>query len=207
MVRTVIWDWNGTLINDVEINFSIINTLLTRRGLPRISLGTYRRYFRMPIREFYTDIGFRFEREPFEAIAKEYFFLYRDAFPRAGLSAGVPETLAYLKDKGVDQHIVSASHRKDLLEQVRLRGIEPFFTRIVGNDDYAVVSKTAKALELRKELPDNGAILFIGDMDHDWETARAIGASCLLYTKGHQHVPESPEYIRIDSFEEVKNYV
>lgn len=207
MVRTVIWDWNGTLINDVEINFSIINTLLARRRLAPISLETYRRCFRMPIRDFYADIGFGFETEPFETIAREYFILYRDAFPQAGLSAGVREALAYLKGKGVDQYIVSASHRMDLLEQVRLRGIEPFFTRIVGNDDYAVVSKTAKALELRKELPGDREILFIGDMNHDHETAQAIGAACLLYTKGHQYVPESREYTRIDSIEEVKNYV
>jgi phosphoglycolate phosphatase len=198
MLAAVMWDWNGTLLDDVRANFAIVNALLERRSLPAIPFETYRRFFRMPIRDFYADIGFSFEREPFESVAAEYYRRYREAFPQAALTEGAVEALGFFASRGVAQYVVSASHQKDLDEQVRLRGIEKYFERIVGNDDYAVVSKVAKAVALRESLGRVGRILFVGDMSHDFEVARAIGADCALYANGHQAIPESPDYARIE---------
>jgi phosphoglycolate phosphatase len=48
----VLWDWNGTLLNDVEENICIVNELLAKRSLPGITKETYKRFFRMPIKDF-----------------------------------------------------------------------------------------------------------------------------------------------------------
>jgi phosphoglycolate phosphatase len=200
------WDWNGTLLDDVRANFAIVNALLERRSLPSISIETYRRFFRMPIRDFYSDIGFSFDHEPFESVAAEYNLRYKEAFPSAALTAGALAALEHFASRGVAQYVVSASHQKDLDEQVRLRGIEKFFARIVGNDDYAVVSKVNKAIALRESLGNVGRILFVGDMNHDFEVARAIGADCALYANGHQAIPESADYARIERLDDLVRF-
>ena len=57
MIDRIIWDWNGTLLNDVNRNCALMNRMLRRRGMPAIpSLTRYREIFRFPIREYYRNI-------------------------------------------------------------------------------------------------------------------------------------------------------
>jgi len=202
-LSAVIWDWNGTLLNDVRENHQIINRMLANRALPPVDLAMYRRFFRMPIRDFYRDIGFSFETESFESVAAEYFALYEERFAQMSVTDGIPETLARLAASGVDQYIVSAAQQADLSRYVRAKGLDGFFRRIVGNDDRSVVSKVDKALELRRSL-GVGDVLVIGDMYHDYEVARAIGAKCVLYSGGHQLIDASADYGRIDAMAELQ---
>ena len=69
----VIWDWNGTLLNDIEWCLSIVNRMLANRDLkPLGSVSEYRNVFCFPIIEYYKNVGFDFEKEPFETLAEEY---------------------------------------------------------------------------------------------------------------------------------------
>lgn len=201
----VIWDWNGTLLNDVEENIQIVNELLTKRSLPAISREVYKRYFRMPIRDFYLDIGFDFTNESFEEIAKDYNTRYTNRFSSIPLTNGIEDILQYLHDCNIQQYIVSASEQKSLDRQVSEKRLGKYFKKIVGNDDYSVASKMTKAKELRKELAADDRILFIGDMYHDYEVAQAIGADCMLYGNGHQKTGKSEEYRVIHAMEEIKD--
>ena len=59
----IIWDFNGTIFNDVNIGIESINVLLKRRGLKEISdINEYRESFGFPIVEWYKHLGFDFER-------------------------------------------------------------------------------------------------------------------------------------------------
>ena len=87
----VIWDFNGTLLDDADAGLACVEELLRRRGLPPLgSLARYRAVFRFPIRDYYTDIGFDFSREPYEALAGEWALLYDELAAAAPLRAGVP---------------------------------------------------------------------------------------------------------------------
>ena len=194
MYKAVVWDWNGTILNDVEYNLCIVNTLMQDRGMKPITLEVYRSAFKMPIRNFYTDIGFDLEKENFEKLAGEYNAMYKADFSSIPLTEGVAEVLEYFYQKGVKQYIVSASEQKSLDAQVKEKGLEKYFTQTVGNDDYSVVSKTDKARDLKKRIGSSGKILFVGDMDHDYEAALAMGADCVLYTGGHQKVTDDTRW-------------
>ncbi len=159
-----------------------------------ITLEIYRSAFKMPIRNFYTDIGFDLEKEDFEKLASEYNRMYKADFSSIPLTEGVLEVLEYFYQKGVKQYIVSASEQKSLDAQVKEKGLEKYFTQVVGNDDYSVVSKTDKARELKRRIGSSGKILFVGDMDHDYEAALAMGADCVLYTGGHQKVTDDTRW-------------
>lgn len=201
----IVWDWNGTLLDDVAINLHIVNTLLHTRGIPPISSERYKQVFRMPIRDFYHDIGFDMTKEPFEVIAREYNRLYTAHFDTISLTEGVHDVLCHARDKGIDQYILSASEKTSLAYQVNQKGISPFFQAIVGNDDFSVIGKIDKARLLAKELGDTKNILFIGDLHHDAEVASAMGADCVLYANGHQTTRKDPRYHLIYHMSEILN--
>jgi phosphoglycolate phosphatase len=203
----VLWDWNGTLLNDVEENICIVNELLAKRSLPGITKETYKRFFRMPIKDFYKGIGFDFSKESFEKIAHDYNEQFTKRFSYMPLTSEIEGILKYIEDCNITQYIVSASEQKSLDRQVSEKNISKYFKKIVGNDDYSVVSKIEKAKELRRSLHENEKILFIGDMYHDYEVAEAIGADCILYRNGHQETKENKNYKIINRMEEIKEVV
>lgn len=129
MFTTIIWDWNGTLLNDVEINIQIVNTLLEKRNLCQLDKETYRKYFKMPIKDFYKDIGLSFEKETFESIAAEYNRIYINRFSEMKLTDGIIQTLEVIRNRKIDQYIVSASQQKNLDEQVAAKGITQYFKK------------------------------------------------------------------------------
>jgi len=40
--KNVVWDWNGTLLNDVKVGVNTLNDMLGRRGLPLLSVEDYK---------------------------------------------------------------------------------------------------------------------------------------------------------------------
>jgi phosphoglycolate phosphatase len=65
-IRNIIWDWNGTLLNDMVICIECMNTMLNKRSLPQLSSDHYREVFTFPVREYFLQIGFDFSTEDFE---------------------------------------------------------------------------------------------------------------------------------------------
>ena len=71
MVKTklLIWDWNGTLLDDTAYCFDITNAMRRERGMaPLQDLDTYRGLFSFPVIDYYRDMGYTFETESYEAI-------------------------------------------------------------------------------------------------------------------------------------------
>lgn len=207
MDSILIWDWNGTLLDDVAANHAILDSMLARRGLGRISLERYRELFRMPIVDMYRDLGFDFADETFEQAAQEYFGAYRAGFGGMPLNANAVAALEAVKARGVRQYIVSAMKEDELLAQVERKGIKGFFDGIVGLDNVHAASKLARAAELAATFPRSQDILLVGDMDHDYEVARAIGARCLLYGRGHQEIRATGDFILIDDLRQTAGHL
>ena len=115
MYRCIVWDWNGTLLNDVQVAFSAMNAMLSRRGLPLMeSVAQYRELFTFPVREYYAAAGLDLEREAFEDLAVEWTEEYYRKYPTCGLYPGVGDILRSLGEQGARQIIVSASQQQAL---------------------------------------------------------------------------------------------
>lgn len=186
--KYIIWDWNGTLLDDVNINIEIINILLSERGLPLIdSTDKYRNLFSFPIQNFYKELGFTFKDEPFETVARQYAFMYDERYPFAEVSAEAESLLRTFRQEGAEQLIISATEQGFLTRQVTYFEIEQYFTDILGTSDIYVKSKVSVA---QRWMQENGVspdeILFVGDTVHDKEVADSIGCECILVAKGHQ---------------------
>lgn len=182
----VIWDFNGTLLDDVDACIASANRLLTAYALPTLpSVEEYRARFGFPIIDYYRGLGFDFEKIPYEVLAPEWVAYYMENVRTSGLYEGVREVLAEIRTRGVPQMILSATEREMLRGQVEGLGILPFFEDVLGMDTIHAYSKEQIAVAWRKSHPD-AQVLFVGDTDHDAAVAAAMGADCVLVAQGHQ---------------------
>lgn len=184
---TIIWDWNGTLLDDAEVCQTSINKMLKLRGLPELSLEKYRSVFTFPVIEYYKKVGFNFDLEEWEPVAMEFINLYINALPGCGLMPFALEMLKAFQQKGYRQAIVSAMQHDALLKSVSDLGIHSYFEFIGGIGDHFANSKVDNA---RNYLTQTGLdpthITWIGDTIHDSEVAAEIRCKCILVATGHQ---------------------
>ena len=181
----IVWDFNGTILDDVQIGIESINALLTRRGIKTIDTREeYRNSFSFPIIEWYKKLGFDFETEAYSVVANEWVAEYVKREPNATICDGAVELLEWFKNTQKSQVIISASEENMLERQLRALGVHHYFDAVVGKNDVYASGKIETAKKWRDSHP--GKILFIGDTDHDLEVAIAIGADCILAASGHQ---------------------
>lgn len=183
----VIWDWNGTLLNDIEMCVDIISSLLNRYGYPAVTVEEYRKKFRFPVREYYKDIGFDLEKISFEDISREFISSYNAKVAECRLFHGTPELLDRLNERGLTHSVLSAAHEGDLRNLLGDHRLTEHFLHIYGLGDHYAASKTERGRQLIAALDTpRENIIMIGDTDHDVEVARAMGVDILLFGDGHQ---------------------
>jgi len=185
----IIWDWNGTILNDAEWCLIVINSLLGNRNLSPIKdINAYRDIFGFPIIDYYRRAGFDLDNEPFEVLAAEFIKLYHSDNNRFRLFDGAIKTFNSVNKMGIKQSILSASEVNNLLSQIKLFGIEHYFDEVIGISNIYAKSKVVVGQEYiaRTGLDKNKAVL-IGDTVHDYDVAKALGIDCILIANGHQH--------------------
>jgi phosphoglycolate phosphatase len=184
---TIIWDWNGTLLNDVDICIGSMNKLLTERKLPLLDTEKYRQIFTFPVRDYYEKAGVDFSKEAFETPAMQFINNYRLSLPGAALQQGAKEALSFFRDKKKEQSVLSVMEQQLLISSVKGFGIDSYFDRISGIDNHYGEGKTELALRTLKEIRElKEKILLVGDTLHDHEVASATGIDCILIAHGHQ---------------------
>lgn len=185
--KHVIWDWNGTLLNDVEVCVGVLKGMLSRRGLAEIEVARYRELFDFPVQDFYSLLGVDFAKEGYDLVADEYIAGYRANLDRCRLQEGAEATLGAFSDTGLSQSVLSAYHQKRLEEAVEMFGLAGVFEHLIGLNDYAAASKLENGKWLIEQLEhDANEVLMVGDTLHDYEVAQAMGVGCVLLSRGHQ---------------------
>ncbi len=185
-MKTVIWDFNGTILDDFPLCLNVINQMLRRRNLPALTADAYLSVFDFPVKNYYAQVGFDFKVEPFPILAREYMDLYQPASFNCQLKPGVPETLAALKDNGIQQVLLSATQKEFLLAQIEHFNLTGYFQAIVGLNDILGQSKLemARGWFAQNSLKPSQTVL-VGDTTHDYEVANALKCNCILISGGH----------------------
>lgn len=185
--KLLIWDWNGTILNDAGLCLALENELLRERNMPEITQKWYLAHFSFPIRTYYEKMGYTFETESFEAVSETFMERYRARYADCPLREGVVDVLKAIGARGLKQTLLSLTQQDDLIEQATRLGVAPLFSEILGNVDILGHSKVERA---KTYIMQNGIdpkdALFIGDTDHDVEVANAVGCRCALLEGGHQ---------------------
>lgn len=187
-IETIIWDWNGTLLNDRALCVQSINKLLKERSLPQLTLEHYLNVFGFPVSDYYKRIGFNFDLEPFEIPAKQFIKHYADGIKDCTLHYNVENVLHTLQSNGIRQVILSAMEQSKLEESVAHLNIRHYFEEISGlNNDYAATKEENGVLLLHKNGFNHTTTVLIGDTIHDFEVAQKLNCNCILIAHGHQH--------------------
>jgi phosphoglycolate phosphatase len=186
-IQHIIWDWNGTLLDDISACLATINLMLVKRGLPLLTIETYREIFGFPVRDCYIKLGFDLNIEDWDAVSQEFHSIYRTEAMNVKLRDGIPAVLETLLSRGKAMYVLSASELSILTDMLDSRGIGRYFKNVYGHSDLYGSSKMVLG---RKFLKDTGIpaeqVLFIGDTDHDYEVARELNCQCILLAGGHQ---------------------
>ena len=184
--RHIVWDWNGTLLDDLDYSIAVMNGLLARRNLPRLDRTRYHALFDFPVRDYYYRLGFDVARDSFEQLSVEFISAYDAHRWNCRLHPATTEILAAVAQVGVTQSILSAYRHETLQEIVAHFGLTPHFIRLTGLDNIFAHSKAELGCAWIEELGLPPAdVLMVGDTLHDLDVAREMGVDCVLVAAGH----------------------
>ena len=185
-MKTVLWDWNGTLLDDVQVSYDCLNEMLRRCGLPPVpSIGDYRTVFCFPVRDYYARVGI--SGPLFDEVAPLWMDAYMKNQVVCTLRPDASPMLGILKDAGWRQVILSASKRENLLDQMERFDILQYFDAVLGLTHIYATDKTGIAREwLENSGTDPADCVMIGDTLHDADVARSLDCRCVLVSGGHQ---------------------
>ena len=203
----LVLDFNGTIIDDVDLCLNILNHLLEERDYKKVSLEEYKHIFTFPIKKYYINAGFDLEKYSFTSISNEFISLYQKASLNCKLYEGINELIDKCNNNRIKVVLLSASQIDNLKEQTDHFGLSEKFEVILGTSTIEAASKVEIGKNYFKDKQDK-KILFVGDTTHDAEVASAIGADALLITHGHQArdilLKANPLKV-VDSFKEVED--
>jgi phosphoglycolate phosphatase len=184
----VIWDWNGTLLNDTIIAWECANVVMTRHGKGMVTFEEYQRAYRHPLTDMYKELGFDLELEAYTPIFSEWHSLYNARVSgEAELHEDAIETLTSFKEYGAQQAVLSALQHDSLMKHVTSFGLIPYFEQTLGLSGEDGSCKRGNGSILLGQLAVNPEkTLIVGDSTHDAEVARFLGAECLLVRRGSE---------------------
>lgn len=185
--KHIIWDWNGTLLDDTYLCVEIINEILKAEKIPLVDTTQYRETFTFPVRHYYDRIGLNKSEKSFETLSEVYIKQYGERWNRCQLHDGANECLEMIRRAGISQSVLSASEQNTLEQAIAHYQILNYFRGLIGQQDYYARGKLeagqAWIQELNWQPPE---ILLIGDTLHDYEVAQQLGLQCILVSFGHQ---------------------
>ena len=185
--KHIIWDWNGTILNDIDHAISTMNDILKTQELPSIGKKRYKEIFTFPVKDYYDTLGFDYSKRSFEDLAHEFVDNYMAGFKDCYPFAKIKNTLEKVKETGKTQSILSATDQESLDEMMEHFDFKDLFKHVFGINDKLAHSKVYRGKELIETSGfDRADTILIGDTLHDKEVAEELGIDVLLVTHGHQ---------------------
>ncbi|MFE0700400.1 HAD family hydrolase [Streptomyces sp. NPDC058872] len=204
--KHLVWDWNGTLLDDIGAVIGATNAAFAELGLASITLERYRELYTVPVPKFYERLMGRLPTEEEWAVMDDVF--HRHYWERAescGLTAGAAELLAARQASGLTQSLLSLAPHVHLVPLVQRHGIAERFVRLDGRVDTSTDGKSGHMVRHLAALRVPAErVVVIGDAADDAVAAAHVGARAVLYTGG-SHSRASLERVGapvVDSLEE-----
>jgi phosphoglycolate phosphatase-like HAD superfamily hydrolase len=180
----LVWDWNGTLLDDLTLVVSSTNAAFAAIGGPEVDAESHRRQFRRPVAEYYGEVlGRVVDRHEFERLDEVFHAAYRVGLTTCSLAA---DATAAVKAWRGSQSLLSMWFHDELVPAVEGYGLTGLFARIDGLQ--AAVGGGFKSGHLARHLAELGVdgerVVLIGDSLDDAHAAESVGGLAVLYTGG-----------------------
>lgn len=191
MFRNFIFDWSGTLVDDLGPVIEATNAVLAKYDVAPLDREEFRRKFRLPYKEFYTDILPHIALDELEAH-------FRPAFDAALTPVTIlphtREKLDWCTSHGIRMFVLTSMDPLAFERQMDDFGLRGHFEATYSGvlDKREVIHQI-----LEKHRLNPAETAFIGDMTHDIETARHGGIASIAVLTGYNH-PEILAAVRPD---------
>jgi phosphoglycolate phosphatase-like HAD superfamily hydrolase len=180
----LVWDWNGTLLDDLDLVVAATNASLASVGGPRVTVDEHRRDFCRPLATYYSNVlGRPVTTDEFATLDRAFHDAYRAGLAECRLAV---DALTAIGAWTGSQSLLSMFFHHELVPVVRQHGLVEHLRRVDGLRDR--VGGGTKTPHLRTHLaalavagPD---CVLIGDSVDDAEAAAAVGARIILYGGG-----------------------
>lgn len=186
----LVWDWNGTLVDDLSLVVAATNAAFASVGGPAITAEQHRRGFRRPIAEYYAEVlGRPVDDAEFAMLDAVFHREYQAGLP-CDLTLDAEEALARWPGT---QSLVSMWTHPELTTAVAEYGLGKHFVRVDGRRaDHGTARHKAPLLaEHLAALGRTGhEVVLIGDTVDDAHAAASVGAGCVLYAGGFTHADQ-----------------
>lgn len=190
----MIWDWNGTLVDDLELVVGAVNLSLRDLGAEPIDADDYRTHYTRPVEVFYQRLlGRPVDEREWARIDTVFHQGYRDGVASLPLTVDARLAVDQAKSFGWSQSILSMWWHEELVPAVAAHGLDRDMIRVDGNRDAAGESKLRNLRRHLRELAadlgplDPDRVVLIGDALDDAEAARDVGIRCVVYDGGSHH--------------------
>ena len=208
--KHIIFDWNGTLVDDASIFVDILNQLLASRNLNTITLLEYKNEFCFPIKSFYKKLGIDISEKSFTQLEKEFVNEYNQRMFKPKLFNNVLAVLNGLKKEGFRLSILSASNQNVLSKLIKYYSLTEYFDNVVGVNNYGANGKIESGQNLLKKINQtNDEIIMVGDTDYDYKVAKNLQIDCILIGNGHQSLNKLQLTTKgvLNSLEDIMNII
>ncbi len=177
MIRNIIFDWSGTLVDDLPAVLKASNFVLTQAGRPAMSLAEFRAEFQLPFTTFYDR---HTPHVPMAQLEEWFHAEFRQSQDSVCELPHAREFLQFCRTKKIRTFLLSTVHADHFKAQCRGNGFDKFI-------DKAYTDVWDKRKKIHAILTENhlkpGETLFVGDMEHDISTAKHGGVnSCAVLT-------------------------
>lgn len=193
----MVWDWNGTLLDDLPLVVESVNVLLRSRELATITVADYTAAYTRPVHVFYERLFGRPIGAEEWALVDEVFHAAYDAqvTDRATLMAGAEDALNQVAGAGLTQSLLSMYRHGPLVGLVDHHGLSRHFEvvqGVTGGGGGHKLPHLERHLERMVHLhgDEPSRILLVGDALDDAVAADHVGARCVLLASGSHPVAE-----------------
>ena len=185
----VVWDWNGTLLDDLDIVVESVNAGLTAYGARPIDGDGYRSHYTRPVSLFYQKLlGRSVTVDEWRHINEVFHQAYFSRVETVSLASDALAALTAVRGFGVGQSILSMAPHDHLVPTVDSHGITGYFSAVRGSFGDRGEEKAGSLVAHLDHIEVEAAtVVVVGDTPDDAAAAAHVGAKAILYDGGSHH--------------------
>lgn len=195
-VTHVVWDWNGTLLDDFEVMVEATSASCRDLVDRPIAADEYRTHFARPVQLLYEGIlGRPLAPQEWQMINSRFHASYRELVSAAVLARDAKVALAMVSDAGCTQSLLSMWLHDELVTMLEALGVGSEFVRVEGlsaiseggsKHQHLVAHLEKVSADLGRHV-DPASVLVVGDSLDDAAAAAQTGTRCVLVEGGSHH--------------------
>jgi phosphoglycolate phosphatase-like HAD superfamily hydrolase len=187
MARHLVWDWNGTLLDDLDLVVAATNAAFAAIGGPVVTADEHRRDFRRPIPDYYAYVlGRPVDHDEFVRLDQVFHDAYRERLVDCALAPDAVDAINAWAATAGTQSLLSMYFHDELLPEVTRRGLVHLLARVDGLRAAVGGGHKAESLALHLDAlaVAGDDVVLVGDSVDDAHAAAEVGAACVLYAGG-----------------------